>query len=255
VVSCSPRIVLLILLLCACSWAHGQEKPLLTPRTDAELWLSNGIEFRFFKEKKKSKKVRTSEQEEKAAEKQLALERSFKYKFRLTGEVGYRGNENLTSSKLVYTVVGLRYRFHKYARLTLEHRYNFRDKYTTNTHRLDVQGDTELKFSAYSLGYRLIWQHEFIVPIRYRDIVRNRLQLSWRTEKFDFDPYLAVESFTAMHFTGNKIIGMRYGGGVEWEINKDHGIDLSLRYDRDQNLANMQYRWIIGVAYEYKWKP
>ena len=48
---------------------------------------------------------------------------------------------------------------------------------------------------------------------------------------------------------------MRYGGGVEWEITKDHAIDLSLRYDREQNLSNLQYRWIIGVAYEYKFKP
>ncbi|MBK9761120.1 MAG: DUF2490 domain-containing protein [Flavobacteriales bacterium] len=242
-------------MLCACFSARAQEKPLRLPSTDAELWLSSGFEMRFFKEKKKSKKVRTPEQQEKDAAKQKKLERSFKYNFRLTGEVGYRGNENLTSSKLFYTVAGVRYRFHKYARLTLEHRYNFRDKYSNNTHRIDVQGDTEYKFGKYGIGYRLIWQHEFVVPIRYRDIVRNRVQLSWRTPKFDFDPYVAAESFTALHFTGNRIIGMRYGGGVEWEITKDHAIDLSLRYDREQNLSNLQYRWIFGVAYEYKFKP
>ena len=69
------------------------------------------------------------------------------------------------------------------------------------------------------------------------------------------DSYISAESFTAMHFTGNRLIGVRYGAGAEWSIDKDHALDISLRYDREQNLPRMQYRWIVGVAYEFKWKP
>jgi opacity protein-like surface antigen len=227
------RKVLLLTLLLVCAATNGQDRPLLRSSSDAELWLSTGIERRFYKEKKKSKKERTPEQQEKDAAKQRKLEHSFKYNFRLTGEAGYRGNENLTSSKLVYTVLGVRYRFHKYARLTLEHRYNFRDKYTTNTQRVDVQADSDVDLGAFNLGYRMVFQHE----------------------NMDIDPYVSIETFTAMHFTGNKVISLRYGAGAEWSISKDHTLDLSLRYDREQNIPGMQYRWILGAAYEFKWRP
>lgn len=252
----SGRILILgLCLLVAGGYAHAQEEPLYRPTTDAELWLSSGFELRFFKEKKKSKKERTPEQQEKDAAKQLKLERSFKYNFRVTGELGYRGNENLTSSKLVYSVLGVRYRFHKYARLTVEHRYNFRDRYSVNTSRVDIQADTDHDFGRYNVGYRLVYQHEFVVPIRYRDILRHRVQVGWRTRKFDVDPYVSMESFTALHYTGNRLIGMRYGAGAEWDITKRHGVDVSLRNDREQNLPNMQYRWIVGLAYKYTFRP
>lgn len=234
---------------------HAQDRPLYTPSTDAEMWLSAGFERRFYKEKKKSKKEQTAEQLEKAAAKQAKLEKTFKFKFRLTGEAGYRGNENLTSSKLFYTVVGARYRFHKYARLTLEHRYNFRDKYSVNTHRLDIQADTDHDFGRFNVGYRMVYQHEFVVPIRYREIWRHRLQASWKTQGFDIDPYISAETFTAMHYTGNRLIGLRYGIGAEWALDKDHALDVSLRHDREQNLPGLQYRWIFGLAYEFRWKP
>lgn len=248
------RCALLIYLLLLTLVIAAQERPLLVPTSDAELWLSAGFERRFYKELKK-KKDPTPEQAEKAAAKKAKLQKSFKFNFRLTGEVGYRGNENLTSSKLVYSVLGARYRFHKYARLTLEHRYNFRDRYSSNTHRIDIQGDTDHDLGNINLGYRTVYQHEFVVPIRYRDIWRHRLQVSWKTPDLPFDPYISAESFTAMHFTGNRLIGVRYGAGAEWSIDKDHALDLSLRYDREQNLPRMQYRWIVGVAYEFKWKP
>ena len=239
--------------------ARAQETPRYLPTTDAELWLSGAVELRFDeKAKKRIKKAKdgklTGEDQEKAEEKAAKAKRSFKNRFRMSGELGYRGNENLTSSKLVYTVVGARYRLHKYARLTLEHRFNIRDKYTTNTHRIDVQADSEVEFGRLSLGYRAVFQHEFVVPIRYRDILRHRFQLSARTKGFPVDPYVSAESFTALHYTGNRLISMRYGIGAEWELNKDHFLDLSLRYDREQNIPEMQYRWIFGVAYEFKWR-
>jgi hypothetical protein len=56
-----------------------------------------------------------------------------------------------------------------------------------------------------------------------------------------------------IHFTGNRLIGMRYGIGAEWELGNDHVFDISLRHDREQNLENLQYRWIFGIAYEFKW--
>ena len=253
------RIPLCLLALIGGLVTHAQDAPLLRPSADAELWISGAVELRFDKDaKKKAKKAKddklTAEQMARAEKRADKAERSFKNRFRMSGELGYRGNENLTSSKLVYTVVGFRYRLHRYARLTLEHRYNFRDKYTNNTHRIDVQLDSEMDFGKMSLGYRSVFQHEFTLPIRYRDIMRHRVQLSAKTKGFPLDPYLSAETFTAFHYTGNKLISIRYGIGAEWTLDNNHVLDLSLRYDREQNIPNMQYRWIFGVAYEFKWR-
>ncbi len=254
----SGLLAAIVLLLLAAT-ARGQETPLYLPSTDAELWISGAVELRFDeKAKKKIKKAKddklTGEALEKAEQKADKAKRSFKNRFRLSGELGYRGNENLTSSKLVYTVVGARVRLHKYARFTLEHRFNIRDKYTTNTHRIDVQLDSEKDFGRMTLGYRAVYQHEFVAPIRYRDILRHRFQLTARTKGIPVDPYISAETFTALHYTGNRLISMRYGVGAEWQLANDHVLDLSLRYDREQNIPRMQYRWIFGVAYEFKWR-
>lgn len=253
------RISAAVVLLLLAGASSAQETPLYQPSIDAELWISGAVELRFDeKAKKKIKKSKddklTGEELEKAEQKADKAKRSFKNRFRMSGELGYRGNENLTSSKLVYTVVGARYRLHKYARLTLEHRFNIRDKYTTNTHRIDVQLDSDKDFGRMTLGYRAVYQHEFVAPIRYRDILRHRFQLTARTKGIPIDPYVSAETFTALHYTGNRLISMRYGLGAECELGKDHIVDLSLRYDREQNLPEMQYRWIFGVAYEFKWR-
>jgi len=254
-------------LLLLTATTRGQETPLYLPSTDAELWISGGVELRFDeKAKKKIKKAKELQgnkddadgslrsAREKAEQKADKAKRSFNNRFRMSGELGYRGNENLTSSKLVYTVVGARYRLHKYARFTLEHRFNIRDKYTTNTHRIDVQLDSDKNFGRMTLGYRAVYQHEFVAPIRYRDLLRHRFQLTARTKGIPVDPYVSAETFTALHYTGSRLISMRYGIGAEWELDKDHFLDLSLRYDREQNIPRMQYRWIFGVAYEFKWR-
>ena len=196
----------------------------------------------------------TPEQAEKAERRAEKARRSFQNRFRMSGELGYRGNENLTSSKLVYTVVGFRYRLHKYARLTLEHRYSFRDKYTNNTHRIDTQLDSDKDFGRLNVGYRGVFQHEFTLPIRYRDILRHRAQLTYRTKNWPIDPYVSTETFSTFHYTGSKLIDIRYGVGAQWTLDNDHVVDLSVRYDREQNITDMQYRWIFGVAYEFKWR-
>ncbi len=252
------HLAVLVLVLTALA-ARAQEKPLLRPSTDAELWISGAVELRFDeKAKKKIKKAKddklTGENLEKAEQKAAKAKRSFKNRFRLSGELGYRGNENLTSSKLFYTVVGARFRLHKYARLTLEHRFNFRDKYTNNTHRIDIQLDGDKDFGRMNIGYRGVFQHEFTLPTRYRDILRHRVQLTAKIKGSPLDPYVSAETFTTFHYTGNKLISIRYGLGAEWTLSNDHILDLSLRYDREQNIPAMQYRWIFGVAYEFKWR-
>lgn len=249
-----------LLVLLAVS-VRAQEKPLLRPSTDAELWISGAVELRFDeKAKKKIKKAKddklTGEALEKAEQKAAKAKRSFNNRFRLSGELGYRGNENLTSSKLTYTVVGFNYRLLKFLRVGAEHRYNFRDKFTSNSHRVDVNARVAGEWGRFSGDYRAIVQHEFIPPIRYRTILRNRFALEYNIPKWRFDPQVTMETFTALHHTGNRLIGLRYGMGTTFALDekkKRHVIDVSLRHDREQNMPGLKYRWIWALAYEYRW--
>lgn len=227
------------LLLIAAAGARAQQEPVHRPSTDAELWLSIGTEVKPFK--KKSGQV---------------IERKFNKRFRALGELGYRGNENLTSSKLTYTVVGFNYRLLKFLRVGAEHRYNFRDKFTSNSHRVDVNARVAGEWERFSGDYRAIVQHEFIPPIRYRTILRNRFALEYNIPKWRFDPQVTMETFTALHHTGNRLIGLRYGVGTTFALDekkKRHVIDVSLRHDREQNMPGLKYRWIWVLAYEYRW--
>ncbi len=181
-------------------------------------------------------------------------EYKFKKKFRVAGELGYRGDENLSNSKVFYTVLGVRYRFNKFIRAGLEHRYNFRDKYTNNSHRIDAQLNIAVDVGHLSFGYRMVMQHEFLLVFDYRDILRNRLSVGYRTKKFPLDPYISMETFHVFHYTGDQLIGLRYELGAEVELAKDHSIDVSVRHDREQNMPGLKYRWIFSVAYEFKWK-
>ncbi|HRT52790.1 MAG TPA: DUF2490 domain-containing protein [Flavobacteriales bacterium] len=256
------RIAVLGAVLSLASSAMAQESPMHRPVQDGQLWISGGFELRFDKEAqkriKKAKEGRetgklTGAELERAEKRAAEAGRSFKSRFRITGEVDHRRSENMTRSNLFYTVLGVRYRFHEYARLTLEHRYNIRPS-GRNTHRINVQADTDRNFGRFNAGYRLAYQHEFTTPDKYRDIVRNRLQLSFRSKRFPVDPYISAESFTAFHHTGNQLIGMRYGIGAEWKLSKDHVLDLSVRHHREHGQPGLKYRWIFNVGYEFKWR-
>lgn len=232
------RPALLCLFLIACASAQAQEKPLLRPSTDMELWLSAGVEVKPFKKKSG-----------------LPYEHKFFKRFRALGELGYRGNENLTSSKLFYTVVGARYRLSKQVRFGLEHRFNIRDRYTTNTHRVDGEVRLSVEKDRVGLDYRAIFQHEFVMPIRYRDILRNRVSVEYNIPGWKYDPHISLETFTAMHYTGNHLIGVRYEAGTTLDLDKKkkNTLDLGVRYDREQNLSDLKYRWIFVLAYEGTW--
>jgi hypothetical protein len=232
-VSTQRPLVLQVILLLALLEARAQESPPLVPRQTAEFWFSSSVTVKPFS--KKSGQV---------------YERKFFKRFRASGELGYRGNENLTDSKLLYAVLGFRYRFNKHLRVMLENRYNMRGPTNRNSFRQDVQVDLTTEVGRFGLGYRFTGQHEYEDVVEYRDILRNRVDMAYNTRKFPVDPYVAAESFTAMHYTGNMLIGMRYTLGAQWNLGNGRSLDAGLRHDREINLYDPLYRWIIAVSFD-----
>jgi len=227
------RIVLPIILILFALEAGAQEASPLVPRQAAEFWISSSVTVKPFS--KKSGQV---------------YERKFFKRFRASGELGYRGNENLTDSKLLYAVLGLRYRFNKHLRVMLENRYNMRGPESRNSFRQDVQVDLTTEVGRFGLGYRFTGQPEYSDVAEYRDILRNRVDLEYNTRKFPVDPYVAAESFTAMHYTGNLLIGMRYTLGANWNLDNGRSLDAGVRHDREINLYDALYRWIFAVSFD-----
>lgn len=227
------RHILLAAALFAATGLFAQEADPLVPRQAAEFWISTTVVVKPFH--KKSGAV---------------VERAFAKRFRLSGELGYRGNENLFNGKLVYGVIGFRYRFNKHVRLMLENRYNMRGPSGTNSFRNDVQLDLTTKMGRFGLGYRLTGQHEYIEALQFRDILRNRAELNYNVKGLPLTPYAAAESFNVLHYKGNLLIGMRYTLGAQWNLGKGRSIDAGVRHDREINLYDPLQRWIFAFSFD-----
>jgi hypothetical protein len=219
--------------LLAVTGLAAQEASPLVPRRTAEFWVSTSVTVKPFS--KKSGQV---------------YENKFFKRFRASGELGYRGNENLFNGKLVYGVIGLRYRFNKHVRLMLENRYNMRGPSGTNSFRNDLQLDLSTKMGRFGLGYRLTGQHEYIDALQFRDILRNRAEVNYNIKDLPLTPYAAAESFNVIHYEGNLLIGMRYTLGAQWNLGKGRSIDAGVRHDREINLYDPLQRWIFAFSFD-----
>jgi len=229
----SLRLAVLGLVLSCTGLVTAQEASPLKPRQVAEFWFSTSVNVKPFS--KKSGQV---------------YERKFYKKFRLSGELGYRGNENLFNGKLLYTVLGMRYRFNKHVRLLLDSRYNMRGPAAQNSFRHDLQLDLNTKVDRFTLGYRITAQHEYIEITAFRDILRNRVSVEYNIRKVPVNPYLAAESFTILHYEGNMLVGMRYTAGAQIDLGNDRSLDLGVRHDREIHLYDPAYRWIFAASFD-----
>ena len=228
------RPILLIALLAVCSFATAQDEPMLSPTRTGEFWISTAIETKPFN--KKSGRV---------------FEPRFFRKFRSYLETGYRSQENLTGSKLFYVVLGGRYKLNKQIGFGLDYRYNVRDKYTNNSGRIDGQVSYSREIDRWEASYRFNAQHEVIPVVSIRTILRNRFELEYNIKGRPWDPHASAELFTAMHYTGNRLIGVRYEVGMKMDLGNDHDLDLAFRYDREQNIPFPRYRYIMALSYSY----
>ncbi len=229
----SLRVPSLLLLLFAVQ-GLAQESPRLRPQQDTELWLSTAVEFKPLK-KRKGK----------------VYQPQFMKRLRAYVEASYRGNENITASKVFFTTVGARYKLNDHVAFGMDARYNFRDRYTTNSTRLDGQVTLSHEVGRIAGSYRVNLQHELIEPFRIRTVLRHRFELEWNTRKMPIDPVVSAETFTALNYKGNTLIGVRYQLGIKYRPDKVHSIDLAYQHDRELNTAYPRYRHIIAISYGY----
>ncbi|MCO5274530.1 MAG: DUF2490 domain-containing protein [Flavobacteriales bacterium] len=233
----TTRHILAVLLAAAATGAaRAQGEAPLRLVNDAQLWFSAATEFKPFRKKQG----------------QVAQARFFR-KLRATVELDLRLKENASELNQTNINAGLFYAITNYMRVGSEYRYSIRDPYSANRHRIDAQLRFKGKKGRLDGDFRTKYQHSFVAPKKLRTELRNRIGLEYDIPKWKLDPIVNVESFTALHYTGNRLVGMRYDLGTEFRLdkNKQTTLEITLRHDREMNIKEPDHAWVLALAFEY----
>lgn len=202
------------------------------PGTDVQFWPSLSAEIKPFRRKD-------------AKDTQMRFFRDL----RASGELGWKFNEGAAQLKQFNIDAGISYPLFKFMRLGAEYRYSIRDRYTTNRHRLDLQLWLKYKFDRLQADYRFEYEHSFRDVRKLRTLLRNRAGLGYNIPNWKLDPQVRVEAFTALHYTGNRLVGMRYDLGTEVNLNKrkTRSMEIAVRHDREMGIASPEHAWVLVV--------
>lgn len=175
---------------------------------------------------------------------------------RVLGELEWRADENATRTKMVNLSGGLRYKVSDLLRLGTEYRHSFRGPDRKNVGRMDLNARFSVTRGRTDLKYTVSFQR-YNTPLKLdRNLLRNKLSVEHDIRKFKLDPVLSVETFTALHYTGNLFIGMRYELGTEMNLDdrKTKTLDVAVRYDRETNIPEPVHRWMLVMAVKGSFK-
>lgn len=228
--------VLLWALLCAGASQAQESSSALPP--DAQLWMSASTQLTPFRKADDSAQGR------------------FAKKFTTTGEMGLRYNEHFNRLKQFNLDAEARYPINAVMQVAARYRYSFRGPDSRDRGRLNARLLLRWKTGRFTTAYRGQYQHTFISAEKYRTLLRNRLKLQYNIPGWKLDPAFDAESFTALHYSGNSLVGMRYTLGTSFKIGKqkDKEMEIGLRYDQQLNQKMAQDSWILVLAFEHEFK-
>lgn len=218
--------------------AVAQKSEVPKPVMDGQLWLSAGADFKPFRKKSGA----------------VSQPRFFR-NLRMKGELDVRLDENATHAKQVNLNAGAKYPVTSFMNVGAEYRYSIRPE-QMNRNRIDLQLWLKWKKDRTSLDYRFEYEHAFIPVENLRTALRNRLTVEYNIPKWKPDPHISAESFTGLHYTGNRLVGMRYELGTEVNLDKkkDRTLGLAVRYDQELNIARPEHAWILVIAFEHSFR-
>ena len=177
-------------------------------------------------------------------------------KVQMSGELGWRSALDPFANKLAYGTAGAKLRLNNFLRVGSQYRYSLRDKYKSNYSRIDLQLWLNWEKGRIRLDHRFEYEHDFIPLYKIRTVLRNRLGIEYNIPHWKLDPQLSAEAFSGMHYTGNRLVGMRYEMGTTLDIGKTNtnSLSMAIRFDQELGVADPQNRWIVVLAYAYEFK-
>ncbi len=173
-----------------------------------------------------------------------------------------RFKENFSRLNLLYTNLGLEYKFSDVFKAALV--YRFIEKYQDDNsfsfrHRLMLDLTLKKKFGKIGLSYRQRIQAEkrdiYSSDIGYLPewYSRNKFTLKYDTDK-RYTPYVAIELRYQIKNprewqSDNTLHRNRYSLGVDYKINKKSTFGFYYLIQREYNIVNPQNLYIVGLEY------
>jgi hypothetical protein len=190
----------------------------------------------------------------------LNLEKKITPSLSFTFSEEVRMYENITEVGIIFSDIGLAYKFGTRFRISANYRF-------INKKRLDDSYDNRQRYyfdfiyrektPPFILLFRARFQYQYTdifssaegkVPDYY---LRTKLTL-----KLDFfkriKPYVYTESFFKLgNPDGILFEGIRYCAGIEYSFNRLHMVDLFYMIQKEYNVNNPETDFIVGIGYYF----
>lgn len=182
------------------------------------------------------------------------VEKKITQKFSAQFSHALRYNENISELGTSFSEIGLSYKIIKPLSFGAVYRFAQRkrvDDFYSNRHRYAFNVVYRLKISQFKLNFREQYQSSYkdigtsetgSIPTNH---FRSKITIAYDLEK-KYTPYVSYELFYEI---GEYIDNMRYKGGVEYEINKFHTVEMYYMLDKEMNVKNPWTNYVIGLGY------
>ncbi len=177
--------------------------------------------------------------------------------FDISGQYQLRlSNSDITIVKGSYFYASLQYSLIKKI-LTTEFEYRYATSTTKDQHRFGWGLNAKYKYHKVTFSDRIIYQrgHEYFNPA-YEDghepsnYIRNRFQVKWHFTKH-WDAYVSCEPFLKISNKEHKIDRIRAIAGINWEVKKNHVVNIYGMFQPDVNQQEPEMEYTIGCIYEW----
>lgn len=191
-----------------------------------------------------------------------AVKSNFLKILEISVEEQLRFNNNATQISKYFTDIGLSYDITKSIEISGFYRYiRFRqlDGNYNSRHRFYTDLSFKKDIRRFQLTFRSRYQARY-VDIVYRDLgylqknySRNKVSIQYFHRKYPINFVISNEWYYQINrYEGSKFDKYRIGFGVDYVINPNKNIKVSYTIQREINVANPLYSYILELGYAYR---
>ena len=173
-------------------------------------------------------------------------------KFTLNLREEFRFDNNISSKKLNFTEIGLKYKLNKHFAFVPRFRLvAIPQKKNKRRFSFDVYYKWKKKKFPLSVGYRFRIQDtkKFNSKKQGQDYIRNKFTLGYNASKI-VDPFIAYEMYYRFD-NKNEFRKTRLTLGLDWKLNKRMSLTTYYRIQNEINVKKPDKIKVIGLAFSY----
>ena len=173
-------------------------------------------------------------------------------KFTLDLREEFRFDNNISSKKLNFTEIGLKYKLNKHFAFVPRFRFiAVPQKKNKRRFSFDVYYKWKKKKFPLSFVYRFRIQDtkKFNSKKQGQDYIRNKITLGYNASKL-VDPFIAYELYFRFD-NKNEFRKNRLTFGLDWRLNKKMSLTTYYRLQEEMNVKKPDKIKVIGLAFSY----